>query len=118
MDRHEKAIITGIALLFVTSCAAWAFAPASFCVTNGTDRPIPVLVVEVHDERFEFRDIPPGGSVRGWFRVGHEATPIVSGRFANGKEFGDPCGYLTWADPAPHVTVLVRADGTLRTRDR
>jgi hypothetical protein len=109
MDRPAKAIFTGIALFFVTSCAAWAFAPASFCVTNGTDQPISILVVEVHDRWFEFRDIPPGGSVRGRFRVGHEATLIVSGHFADGNEFGEPCGYVVWEDPAPHVAVLVRA---------
>ncbi len=111
MDQQTKAIFTGIALFFFTSCAGCALEPGRFTITNGTDQPIALLVVEVHDERFEFRDIPPGGSVRGRFRVGHEATLMVSGHFANGTEFGEHCGYVVWEDPAPHVVVVVTKDG-------
>lgn len=111
MGRHAKAIWTGVALFFFSSCAGCALAPGQFTITNGTDRPIPYLTVEVHDRWFEFRDIPPGGSVRGWFRVNHEATLMVCGHFADGTEFGEPCGYVVWEDPAPHVAVVVRDDG-------
>jgi hypothetical protein len=109
MGRHASAIWKGVWLFFFTSCAGCAFAPAHFVVTNGTDQPIPYLTVEVHDRWFVFRDIPPGGTARGWFRVNHEATLLVSGHFADGTEFGEPCGYVTWADPAPCVRVLIRA---------
>lgn len=118
MDRQATAVFVGIALFFITSCAEWAFAPASFCITNGTDQPISVLVVEVEARRFEFRDIPPGGSVRGTFRVRQEEVLNVTGRFADGKEFGEGCGYVVWEDPAPHVAVLVRASEPWIVRSR
>lgn len=102
-------------LLFVPY-GVWRWTPATFSVTNGTGQTIPFLVVRVAGDEFSFRDVPPGATVSGSFRVSQEESLVVRGRFANGAEIAESAGYVTWEQFAPHIDAVVTDDGSVTTR--
>lgn len=105
-----KYVVAGVLVLLVGTWAAWCWLPATFTITNESGQPIRYLRVEVAEKTFEFHNIPPGGTVRGSFHFSNEATLGVTGRFADGTTFGEPCGYVVWESFAPNVDVLVYGD--------
>lgn len=111
--RRRVCVLLALLLL---PCVIWRWAPATFTVTNGTGQPIPFLVVRVADQQFDFRDVPPGATVSGSFRVSQEESLVVRGRFANGSEIADSAGYVTWEQFAPHIDAVVTDDGSISTR--
>ncbi|MBA4062201.1 MAG: hypothetical protein C0501_00575 [Isosphaera sp.] len=100
-------------VLFVAACCV---APASFTVRNESGQPVEVLTVEVDGRTFRYQDVPAGGEVSEWFWFWREATLDVRGRYADGTEFGESCGYVVWEDFAPHVDVVVRPGGEVGER--
>lgn len=106
----------GVLMLLLVPCGVWRWTPATFSVTNGTEQPIPFLVVRVAGEEFSFREVPPGATVSGSFRVSQEESSVVRGRFANGSEIAESAGYVTWEQFAPHIEAAVADDGSVKTR--
>lgn len=105
-----------VLMLLLITYGLWRWTPATFSVTNGTEQPIPFLVVRVAGEEFSFRDVPPGATVSGSFRVSQEESLVVRGRFANGTEIAESVGYVTWEQFAPHIEAVVAEDGSVTTR--
>ncbi|VTR91300.1 unnamed protein product [Gemmata massiliana] len=102
-------------LLLVTAAGwgVWRWMPATFAIRNESGKPICVLTVNVAGKTLRYNNVPAGGTATGSFHVKQEETLSVRGRFADGTAFEEHCGYVVWEEFAPHISAVVRNDGSI-----